>query len=127
MRKVIALLAAMAVLGGCGVQRAGVAAKAKTQMVGMTKERVLACMGPPTSRAAEGATEVWSYASGGEAVGRVISAGPGAAIARTRFRSCTVNVLMINGAVSRLSYQGDTGGLLTQGEQCAYVLDACVQ
>jgi hypothetical protein len=33
-------------------------------MVGLSKEQVLACMGPPATKAAEGAAEVWSYASG---------------------------------------------------------------
>ena len=33
-------------------------------MVGMSKEQVLTCMGPPASKTAEGQTEVWSYNSG---------------------------------------------------------------
>jgi outer membrane protein assembly factor BamE (lipoprotein component of BamABCDE complex) len=33
-------------------------------MVGMSKEQVLQCMGPPAQTSAEGQTEVWSYASG---------------------------------------------------------------
>ena len=33
-------------------------------MVGMHKDAVLACMGPPKGRGAEGGTEVWTYASG---------------------------------------------------------------
>ena len=32
-------------------------------MVGLSKEQVLACMGPPATKAAEGATKVWGYAS----------------------------------------------------------------
>jgi hypothetical protein len=37
---------------------------ARGRCVGLTKEQVLACMGPPAIRMAEGATEVWSYNSG---------------------------------------------------------------
>jgi hypothetical protein len=33
-------------------------------MIGLSKEQVLACMGPPVSKAKEGSTEVWSYPSG---------------------------------------------------------------
>jgi outer membrane protein assembly factor BamE (lipoprotein component of BamABCDE complex) len=51
-------------LAGCAIQRAQVAQDARAQMVGMSKEQVLTCMGPPGTKAAEGATEVWSYASG---------------------------------------------------------------
>ena len=46
MRKlgVVALAVAMS---GCAIQRAQVAQDARVQMVGMSKEQVLACMGPP--------------------------------------------------------------------------------
>jgi|ERR1043166_4720702 hypothetical protein len=59
----LAAIAALA-LAGCSVQRAVVANDTQQKMVGMTKEEVLACMGPPVSRMAEGSTEVWSYPSG---------------------------------------------------------------
>lgn len=135
------------ILAGCAVQRAQVAQDARAQMVGMSKEQVLACMGPPGNKAAEGSTEVWSYASGdgysttmmtanvnssgqasrvgNQVSGSVSSTGFGTATSRRRF--CTVNVVMTDGAVSAVNYQGPTGGLLTQGEQCAYVVDACVK
>jgi len=40
-------------------------------------------------------------------------------------RYCTVTILMTGGgSVSAVRYQGPTGGLLTQGEQRAYAVDA---
>ncbi len=51
-------------VSGCAFQRAQVAKVAQTKMVGMTKEQVLRCMGPLAQKAAEGQTEVWTYASG---------------------------------------------------------------
>src|SRR6188474_279981 len=48
----------------CSLQRAEVAHNAQATMVGMTKEQVLQCMGPPVQKSAEGQTEVWSYPSG---------------------------------------------------------------
>jgi hypothetical protein len=53
-----------ALLASCAIQRAEIAQDARSQMVGMSKEQVLACMGAPANKAAEGATEVWGYASG---------------------------------------------------------------
>ena len=47
----------------CAIQRAQTAATAQNQMIGPSKEQVLACMGPPMNKAAEGSTEVWSYGS----------------------------------------------------------------
>jgi outer membrane protein assembly factor BamE (lipoprotein component of BamABCDE complex) len=63
MKFVLVICGAVA-LAGCAVQRAQVAQDARARMVGMSKEQVLGCMGPPGTKAAEGQTEVWSYASG---------------------------------------------------------------
>src|SRR5262245_9021430 len=62
--RIIALVCCAAALSGCAIQRAQVAQDARAQMVGLSKEQVLGCMGPPANKAAEGQTEVWSYASG---------------------------------------------------------------
>lgn len=45
----------------------------------------------------------------------------------TRHRSCTINVVMSAGHVSRVDYSGPTGGLLTPGEQCAYAVQNCAR
>lgn len=136
---------------GCSVQRAVIAQGAQEKMVGLSKEQVLACMGPPASKAVEGATEVWSYGSGND---RVTAIGTGysqsnGSISGERFgntfsatgnstttslstatasrRFCTVNVVMNDGRVNRLNYSGPTGGILTSGEQCAFAVQNCIQ
>jgi hypothetical protein len=96
-------------------------------MVGMAKEQVLACKGAPANKAAEGATEVWGYASGN---GMTVASASfdrygGTAVSSNRF--CNVNVVFGGGQVSAVNYTGPTGGLLTAGEQCAYAVDACVK
>ena len=139
--------AMITLITGCAVERAQVAADAQGKMVGMTKEQVLACMGPPANKAAEGATEVWSfdsgngrtdihtfgqsttsasaYGNGNYATGSASSMGSGFGVATRRF--CRVNVVMTGGRVSNVNYSGPTGGLLTQGEQCAYAVSNCVR
>jgi outer membrane protein assembly factor BamE (lipoprotein component of BamABCDE complex) len=118
-------------LAGCAIQRAQLANDAQSEMVGMTKEQVLSCMGPPANKAAEGATEVWSYPSGnGQTSVSTFATGGGRfasgfGVAEQRF--CTINVTMNGGRVSRMNYVGPTGGLLTQGEQCAFAVQNCVQ
>jgi len=138
-------------VAGCAVQRAVVAQGAQERMVGMSREQVLACMGPPVTKAAEGATEVWSYGSGndrtttigtgyaqtngsisGEQRGNQFSATGQAtttslATVNSSRRFCTVNVVMMDGRVSRLNYAGPTGGILTGGEQCAFAVQNCLQ
>ena len=58
-RVVSAVVIAIA-LGGCAIQRAQIASEAQNKMVDLTKEQALACIGPPSAKAAEGTTEVWS-------------------------------------------------------------------
>jgi outer membrane protein assembly factor BamE (lipoprotein component of BamABCDE complex) len=112
---------------GCAYQRAHIAGEAQNQMIGLTKEQVLACMGPPLNRASEGATEVWSYNSTNGYTAVASNGGRGWATATASQRFCTVNVTMTDGRVSRLNYLGPTGGMLTQGEQCAFAVQNCVQ
>jgi len=132
---------------GCSLQRAEVAHNAQTQMIGMSKEQVLQCMGPPVQKSAEGQTEVWSYASGNgrtqvNAFGNSTTSGSvtasgnyasgyantyGSGVAIATRRSCTVNIVMVAGLVSTVNYSGPTGGLLSQGEQCAFAIQNCVR
>lgn len=112
---------------GCAIQRAQVAQDARVQMVGLSKEQVLACMGAPASKASEGNTEVWGYASGN---GMTVASASydrygGTAVSSSRF--CNVNIVMTSGRVTVVNYTGPTGGLLTASEQCAYAVDACVR
>jgi hypothetical protein len=115
---IVVLFATMAV-AGCAFQRAQIAQDARGSMIGMTKEQTLACMGPPANKAAEGATEVWSYPSGNGM--RTY----GDSVATSRF--CTVNLTMTNNRISQVNYLGPTGGLLTAGEQCAFAIQNCVK
>ena len=104
-------------LSACSIQRAQEASEAQASMVGMQKERVLACMGAPAHNATVGATEVWTYNSGG------VHGDPDNGIPA---RYCKVDIVMSDDRVSRVNYSGPTGGLLSKGEQCAYAVDNCL-
>ena len=124
------MLAVISLATACALQRAEVARNAQEQMIGLSKEKILACMGPPANRLAEGSTEVWSYASGnGMTEGSVFVSGgngfaSGSGVSTRRF--CQINVVMTNGSVSRVNYSGPTGGLLSAREQCAFAVANCV-
>lgn len=125
--RVLGIVALGVALCGCAFQRAEIAQDARTQMVGMSKEQVLSCMGAPANKAAEGATEVWGYDSGnGMEVASVSGDRYGATAVSSR-RFCKINVVFAGGQVSSMNYTGPTGGLLTAGEQCTYAVDACVK
>ena len=109
---VVALVAA--ILADCSIQRALIADDAQNKMVGLSKEQVLACMGAPRFKGAEGATEVWTYDTGfsGNSSGGK--------------RYCTVNVTITGGHVNAVNYLGPTGGILSPNEQCAFSVANCI-
>jgi len=125
--RILGIVALCAALGGCAIQRAQVAQEAQGSMIGMPKEQVLACMGPPINKAAEGATEVWVYNSGNGMTSTNISGSRYSATAVSSSRFCNVNIVMNSGQVSAVNYTGPTGGLLTVGEQCAYAVERCTK
>jgi hypothetical protein len=55
-------------LTACTLQRGQIANDIGRNVVGLSKEQVLACMGPPLNKGAEGETEVWSYREAEKAV-----------------------------------------------------------
>lgn len=122
MFRAVTLAVCAVLLVACALQRAQVANQAQGQMVGLTKEQVLACMGPPGNKATEGATEVWSYSSGNNFT--AASYGNGSAVSTSRY--CTVNVTLAQGHVASVNYVGPTGGLLSPNEQCAFAVANCV-
>ena|SRR5579872_989410 len=123
----IGFATASLLLTSCSIQRAQDAERARTSMVGLGREQVLVCMGAPDSRAAAGNTEVWTYHTGN---GETISGGQvshwGFYSGESVTRSCKVDVVLAAGQVSRIQYSGLTGGLITQGEQCAYAIENCL-
>jgi hypothetical protein len=98
-------------------------------MVGLPKERVLACMGVPANKMTVGETEVWAYNSGnGQTEGSVFASGgngfaSGFGVTTQRF--CNVSIVMTKEVVSQVNYSGPTGGPLTAGEQCAFAVQNC--
>ena len=105
-------------LSACAIERAHVAQQAQDKLVGMSKEQILTCMGAPENKMIEGKTESWTYNSGGGLAARSNE--------NVDSRYCKINIVMIDGKVSRVNYSGATGGLITQGEQCAYAVSNCM-
>jgi hypothetical protein len=115
MRAGLLWLTAILTLSACSIQRAQIANDAQAKMIGLSKEQVLACMGPPLNKDTEGPIEVWSYNSGNA----VAAAGDG------NGRYCKINVTIKDGHVVAVNYLGPTGGLLSLNEQCAYAVEKC--
>lgn len=132
MKRVIAIVGILVVsITGCSFQRAGLAARAQTELVGMTKKDLLSCAGVPIRQERVDDLEFLTYSGGGDSVGVAVahSTSPSTAIAtgkRTR-RYCEATLILKDGIVQKLNYQGRTGGLLTKGEQCAFIIENCLK
>ncbi|MDD4616511.1 MAG: hypothetical protein PHW76_05270 [Alphaproteobacteria bacterium] len=142
----IALFVVLIAAAGCSgsMRRDEDAARAKIRMVGMTKEEVLGCMGPPKKKAVEGATEVWSYPSGdghsqwsSGSYKTTDSYRPSHYTHTDNFgflggesekRFCTVNVTMTNGVVKAVHYIGPSAtNFYNENDQCGYAVVACAK
>lgn len=132
------LLIALAV-AGCALQRAQDAETAQRAMLGFSKERVFACMGIPKRKAVEGNVEIWAYDSGNgrserfrakntttDSFSSALSTSLGFEDDVREKRFCTVQVVMTEGKVSAVNYNGPTGGFLTEDEQCAFATRNCM-
>ena len=121
-------IAAIASLSGCKYNRVKTAQVAKTEMIGMSKGELLSCAGVPDKAMSSNGTEFLSYRSGGETSysANTIYGYNATTFINSSYRFCDITITLKNDKVQRVSYSGKTGGFLTQGEQCAYVLENCV-
>lgn len=127
--EIAAVAAFFGLLSGCALQRAQIAQQAQTALIGMSKADLLSCAGAPTRYAKAGDMEVMTYVGGGDTHGTIGGGwgnSAGAADISLYQRSCTANFTLRNDRVIKITYAGRTGGLITQGEQCAFIIQNCV-
>jgi hypothetical protein len=125
-RKSIGLIVVLCV--SCGPIQSGQVQEQLDGMIGFAKERVLSCMGPPTSTANVGATEVWTYNSLGPiTTSAVVTGSESVAVgtASTSQEYCIVNVTMQNDRVIAANTRSH-GKLLAPSLPCYALLHACV-
>ena len=85
--------------------------------------QVLACMGQPANKTTERTAEVWSYLSGmGPSMPGTAAARGWAPGARSQSK-CTINMTMVGGRVTKLSFVGPDGELVIPNQQCAFALE----
>jgi hypothetical protein len=115
-------------LSSCGPIQSGQVQDQINGMVGLSKEHVLSCMGPPTSTANAGATEVWSYNSLGPINSSAVVSGNQSLVVGSTSTSqefCVVNLAMQKDRVVAANTRSQ-GKLLSPNLPCYAVLHACV-
>lgn len=125
MRRVAGLI--ILLLACCGPIQSGQVADQINAMVGLSQEHALSCMGPPSSTAHVGGTEVWSYNVGGPVTTSAVMSGDQSAAvgsATTSQEFCIVNLTIQDGSVVAANYRSQ-GKLLAPSLPCYSVLHAC--
>jgi hypothetical protein len=111
---VLLLLIILVTVAGCShsrrTERAELAQRAKTELVGLSKTELLTCAGVPVRSTTEGELEFMSYGAS--------SYGWGGA--------CVVTFVLKDDAVETINYSGRTGRHSQNGEQCAYAVTNCL-
>ena len=111
---------------GCG-QQAAAAVKTQHGMVGMLKERVLACMGMPSSRITSGSMEVLRYHTGSAPTNSNDQISSNVIHVETsQSRICKIDITLIGGRVSKVQYSGLSAAYPIAGKQCAYATENCL-
>lgn len=112
---------------GCAIHRARVAHEAESKLIGLSEEQLLQCAGAPAHEKRLGSLSFLTYHGGGDgvAVGEVLGRSQ-IGVAAYKHRYCDATFTLRNGLVADLQYRGRTGGLLTRGEQCAFIVEDCV-
>ena len=82
------------------------AKNAQKEMVGMSKEQVLSCMGEAHQKKFENNIEVWEY---------------------SKKEYCAVNIAFNKNRVASVNYRGSTGWLPVKGEKCADAIKNCMR
>jgi hypothetical protein len=128
--KILATLGALT-LGACVEERPEIDQIAQRGMIGLSKKHILACMGRPAHRVSIGSTDVWTYPVGQVDVegGPLASGvnGMASGLGGPADATCSVEIVMTNGAVSQVAYSAPDGGPLMLGERCLFAASACVR
>jgi len=98
----------------------------------MSKLELLSCAGVPERAQTVAGAEFLSYSGGRDAVavssGQAYGSGSyafGSSTTSIKQRYCIATFIIEDGRVTRINYQGRTGGLLTKDEQCAFIVENC--
>lgn len=118
-------------IAGCVIQRAQIASRAQTELVGMSKKDLLSCAGVPLRQERVEELEFLTFAGGGDSIGSAVasstSSNTATVVGKSAHRYCEATFVLKNGLVQKVNYQGRTGGLHTKGEQCAFIVENCVR
>jgi hypothetical protein len=114
MKKLLLIVLISFLLSGCVFHRAEMASRAKSELIGMSKEDLLICAGVPVKQEKIDNLEFLTYSGSGGDLGGILY-------------SCEATFILKDGIIKKINYQGYTGGPLTKDEQCAFIIENCLK
>jgi hypothetical protein len=118
-------------LSGCAsVHRSQVATRAQTELIGMSKKELLSCAGVPVRQERVDDLEFLTYTGGGDSdslgYATQTSTSSAVVISKRKHRYCEATFILKDGLIQKINYRGRTGGLMSRGEQCAFIVEGCL-
>ena len=131
MKFIMVSVLTLLLLSGCAeIQRAGIASRAQTDMLGLSKKYLFLCAGVPMHQERVEDLEFLSYSGGGDSIEAGTATAPSSStavgVSGRKHRYCDVTFALKDGKVIKINYSGRTGGLFTKGEQCAFIVENCI-
>lgn len=111
-------------LAGCAAQRAEVAQRARTELVGMPREELLRCAGKPASEEQTRSGEILIYAGSTPDYSCPLKKWAGSEPPR---RHCRARFTLERGRVAKVDYEDNSGKAIVTGDQCTFLVEHCVQ
>ncbi len=118
-----AILPLLFVLSGCAAHRVEITQRAQGELLGLTRQALLDCMGKPQSQEQQGSQETLVYTGTDPDHGcplMPLAAGKPP-------RHCEALFVLEGGKVKAVSYRAQNGSAIEDLGQCAFLVKKCVK
>jgi hypothetical protein len=118
----------LALLDVSGCERPEVDQIAQHSLIGMSKTKILACLGQPAKRVRVGFEDIWTFPIGEmRTEGGPFALGLNAYSAPSSLsRLCNVKIVIGNYGVSQVAYSGPDDAALPLGQMCIFPVRNCI-
>jgi hypothetical protein len=127
------LLIIVLLLSGCALQRAEMAYRAKSEIIGMSKTDLLMCAGVPIRQEKVDDLEFLIYSGGKDIQGAEVATATGDSNGATGvavgnpYYYCEATFVLKDGTVQKVLYKSRRGGVFTKDEPCGFIVENCLK
>jgi hypothetical protein len=131
MHKILPLALLLPLIAACTSPLEHKAERARSEMIGLSADQLMACAGQPTARNREGGADIWSYFRETSRSATIQTeqgfspAGRGEVMG-DYFRYCEATFILQNGKISALEFRGRTATGREILEPCGAIVDRCL-